>query len=79
MAYLSFLRPEDSMAGSDCNRHAFWPDVLVASEEMVRLWLRRFEIVSFNEHRKSGIAVNGAHHDWHIYSVVARKDFNESV
>lgn len=69
----SFLGPEDTMAGPDYDRDAFWPDVLVADEATVRSWLEQFEIVSFNEHRSSGTAPGGGAHHWHIHAVVARK------
>jgi len=69
----SFLGPEDTMAGPDYDRDAFWPEVLVASEDKVKLWLEDFEIVSFTEHRTSGQTVNGTPHQWHIFSVVAQK------
>lgn len=70
----SFLGPDDTMAGPEYDRKAFWPDVLVANEELLRSWLQPFEIVSFNEHRKHGTAPGGGNHQWHIYSVVARKE-----
>lgn len=73
----SFLGPDDTMAGPDYDCKAFWPDVLVTSEDELRAWLQPFEILTFTEHRKSGIAPGGNHHEWHIYSVVARKVFNE--
>lgn len=70
----SFLGPDDTMAHPRYSREAFWPDVLVANETRVRTWLESLEIVSFTEHKKSGKAPGGRHHDWHIYSVVARKN-----
>lgn len=73
----SFLGQDDTMAGPGYDREAFWPEVLVTSEEELRSWLTSFEIASFTEHRKSGIAPGGNHHQWHIYSVVARKVFNQ--
>ncbi|WP_295873046.1 class I SAM-dependent methyltransferase [uncultured Zhongshania sp.] len=75
----SFLGPEDTMAGTGFDREAFWPNVLVASEYKVKEWLKPFEVVSFIEHRKSGAAPGGSHHHWHIYSVVARKEFNNAI
>ena len=69
----SFLGPEDTMAGPEYDRRAFWPNVLVAREHQIREWLRPFEILSFTEHKKSGTAPGGSTHRWHIYSVVARK------
>lgn len=75
----SFLGPEDTMAGAEYDRDAFWPDVLVAREYMVKEWLEPFEIISFNEYRKSGAAPGGGSHRWHIYSVVARKRINKGM
>lgn len=75
----SFLGPEDTMAGPGYDRAAFWPNVLVASEHMVKEWLRPFEIISFTEHRKSGTAPGGNCHNWHIYSAVGRKEFNKAM
>lgn len=69
----SFLGSDDSMAGPEYDRKAFWPNVLVATEERLKSWLKSFEIVSFKEHRKNGTAPGGGNHQWHIYSVVARK------
>ena len=70
----SFLGPEDTMAGSDCKREALWPEVLVVSEEQVRYWLNGFDIISFIEHRTSREAMDGKPHQWHVFSVVARKE-----
>lgn len=70
----SFLGCDDTMAGPDYDRSAFWPDVLVADEAQVRSWFAGFDVISFREHRTSGVTVNGTSHDWHIFSVVARKD-----
>ncbi len=70
----SFLGPDDTMAGPEYDRRAFWPNVLVATEELLKSWLKSFEIVSFKEHRQKGTAPGGGDHQWHIYSVVARKE-----
>lgn len=75
----SFLGPEDTMAGSGYDRGAFWPNVLVANERTVKAWLKSFEVVSFTEHKKSGKAPGGGDHQWHIYSVVARKESDNSM
>ncbi len=69
----SFLDPEDTMAGSDYKREAFWSEVLVVSEEKIRCWLNGFDIISFTEHRTTGESVDGKPHQWHVFSVVARK------
>jgi len=75
----SFLGPDDTMAGPGYDRKSFWPNVFVVNEDMLRSWLNSFEIVSFSEHRKSGPAPGGNHHRWHIFSVVARKEFDNSM
>ena len=75
----SFLGPEDTMASPEYDRSSFWPNIFVAREHMVKEWLKSFEIISFNEHRKSGTAPGGGNHNWHIYSVVARKEFNKAM
>lgn len=71
----SFLGPEDTMAGPDYDKEAFWPDILVTSEERIRLWFKSFEIVSLKEHSSSGAAFNGKAHHWNIYTVLAKKKF----
>ena len=69
----SFLGPEDTMAGPDYNKDAWWPDVLILNETQVRARFVDFEIVSFTEHKLSGTTPDGTPHDWHIYAVVAQK------
>lgn len=70
----SFLGPEDTMAGPNYKKKVYWPDVLVCSEGKIRHGLQGFEIESFTEHRSSGVAPDGDPHQWHVFSVVARKD-----
>ena len=72
----SFLGPEDTMAGPKYNKEAYWPDVLVASEEKIMQWLKGFKVESFNEHRSSGKTPDGELYQWHIFSVVAKKESN---
>ncbi len=72
----SFLGPEDTMAGPNYKKDAYWPDVLVASNEKVNRWLSGFKIMSFTEHKFSGVASDGDPHHWHIFSVVAQKESN---
>lgn len=69
----SFLGSEDTMAGPYYDKDVYWPDILVVSEEQVRYWLRSFKIESFTEHKTSGKTPDGEPHQWHIFSVVARK------
>lgn len=70
----SFLGPEDTMSGSHYDKESYWSDVLVLSEEKVKGLFHNYKIVSFTEHRMSGIASDGEPHDWHIFSVVAKKE-----
>lgn len=69
----SFLGVEDTMAGPDYDREAFWPETLTTNEQQIRSWLKGFDVVSFTEHKTSGTTVNGTPHQWHLYSVVAQK------
>ncbi len=76
----SFLGEEDTMAGPDYDKKAYWPEVVVASEKNIRHWLRHFSIESFSEYKTSGETPSGEAHQWHIYSVVAKKvlDFSHN-
>jgi len=69
----SFLGPEDTMAGADYDKAAYWPDVLVLSEAQVKHVFKAYEIESFIEHRSSGHTPDGKAHQWHIFSVVAKR------
>ncbi len=69
----SFLGEEDTMAGPHYKPDYFWPEVAVFEEEGVRAIFANDEILRFNIHKSSGITPQGEPHDWHIYSVVARK------
>lgn len=69
----SFLGPEDTMASDDYDGQAFWKDVLVFDEKKVRRLFGGYEIVRFAEHKTSGLTPQGVLHDWHIFSVVAKK------
>ncbi|MDN3652523.1 class I SAM-dependent methyltransferase [Thalassotalea ponticola] len=69
----SFLGPEDTMAGPDYNKESYWPDVLVLTEEQVKKLFSNYKIESFSEHRTSGKTPDGEPHQWHIFSVVAKK------
>ena len=70
----SFLGPEDTMAGPNYNKESYWPDILVMSEEQVKSLFKGFSIASFTEHRTSGRTPDGKLHQWHIFSVVAKKE-----
>jgi hypothetical protein len=69
----SFLGPLDSMAGPTYDKTAFWPDVTVFSAMEVKALFEGFVIRRFTEHKTSGNAPQGTPHDWHIFSVVAKK------
>ena len=69
----SFLGPKDTMASQDYDREAFWPDVLVVSEERIKEKLLGYEILKWAEHDFSGETQQGIPHHWHIFSVVAKK------
>ena len=69
----SFLGPEDTMAGADYNRLAFWPDTSVFEESQVRSLFDNYKICRFTEHKSTGISPLGVSQDWHIFSVVAKK------
>jgi len=73
----SFLGPEDTMASPSYDQEAYWLDVLVLTEGQVKQCFSGFKVVSFTEHKISGVAPGGESHDWHIYSVVAKKESNE--
>ena len=69
----SFLGPEDTMAGPVNNKSTFWPDTSFFYEKEVKADFKNYDICRFTEHKTSGKTPQGIPHDWHIYSVVARK------
>ena len=69
----SFLGAQDTMAGPEFDRQAYWPEVLVTEEAQIRQWFEQFNIIGLKENRASGTAPDGRAHNWHIYSVVAKK------
>lgn len=69
----SFLGANDTTAGPNYDKEAFWPHVLVFDEESLRTKFSKFEILRFTEHNVSGATPQGIPHQWHIYSVVAKK------
>ena len=73
----SFLGPEDTMASESYDKSAIWPDVLVLTEGQVKESFSGYNMVSFKEHKVSGVAPGGKPHDWHIYSVIAKKKSNK--
>lgn len=69
----SFLGPEDTMSSAQYKAVDYWPDVCVLAEDEVRALFSGYEILRFTEHKSSGVTPSGEPHDWHIFSVVARK------
>lgn len=69
----SFLGPNDSMASANFNRDQFWPDVLIISDDELRLMFSQFEILKFTEHNVIGNTPSGEPNQWHIFAVVLRK------
>jgi SAM-dependent methyltransferase len=69
----SFLGPNDTMAGPDYDKEAFWPDVLVFNEDELKSKFRQFEIATWDELETSGKTAQGEPHHWHIFSVIAKK------
>jgi len=61
------------MASPNFNRDAYWPNILVFEESELRSKLKEFEIIKFTEHNVIGETPKGTPHQWHIYSVVAKK------
>ena len=69
----SFVGPNDSMASPDYAEKAYWPNVLVFKKKTLRSKFNEFEILKFTEHNVSGHTPEGLAHEWHVFSVVARK------
>jgi SAM-dependent methyltransferase len=69
----SFLGPNDTMASLDFDRDAYLPDVMVFEEGELRSKLKEFEVIRFTEHNVTGETPKDIPHQWHIYSVVAKK------
>jgi len=69
----SFLGTQDTMAGPKYSAADYWPDVSAFEEEQVKALFESFEILRFTTHKSSGLTPTGDQHDWHIFSVVAKK------
>ncbi len=71
----SFLGPEDTMAGPDFDREAYWPDILVLDEQAVKSLFNSFEIVTLNEHRRIFLNISAKSHrrSWLQKPVVCAK------
>lgn len=74
----SFLGPNDTMAGPDFDRDAYWSDILVFQEDELRSKFNQFDVIRFTEHEQAGETFTGEHHQWHIYSLVAKKLTSEN-
>lgn len=74
----SFLGSKDTMAGPSYDKSAYWSNILTFEEEDLWSKLKEFEILKFTEHNVAGKTAQGLPHQWHIYSVVAKKS-NEKV
>ena len=69
----SFLGVEDTMASSEYNSDDFWPEVSAFEEADVKLLFSNYQVLRFTVHMSSGVTPTGEAHDWHIFSVVAKK------
>jgi len=50
----SFLGPNDTMAGPDYDKAAFWPEVIYFTADEVRKHFIGFDVVKWTEHEMSG-------------------------
>jgi hypothetical protein len=64
------------MAGPDYVADDYWPNVAVFDEHEIKSYFNAYDILRFNVHKSSGFTPTGEPHNWHIYSVVARKSNN---
>lgn len=70
----SFLGAEDTMASANYDKDDYWPNILVLNEAKIKaLFDYNFEVLRFNEHKSSGCGPNGKPHNWHVFTVVAKK------
>ena len=69
----SFLGPLDTMASPDHSKESLWPNSLVFDEKEVLSLFGNYDICDITEHKISGKTDQGIPHDWHIFSVVAKK------
>ena len=75
----SFPETEDTMTGQEYNPQDFWPEMAVLEEEEVRVLFSPDEILRFNTHKSAGTAPGGGQHNWHIFSVTAKKSRSSGV
>lgn len=69
----SFLGSEDTMTSREYDKSVWWPHVLVLDEKQIKMKFNSFLIKCFTEHRESVETPQGVPHEWHIFSVVAKK------
>ena len=69
----SFLGPNDTMASAEYDKEAFWPEVSIFTEDKLRAIFADFKIERWQEHQISGQTAQGVDHNWHIFSVIAKK------
>ncbi|MCG8612571.1 MAG: class I SAM-dependent methyltransferase [Pseudomonadales bacterium] len=70
----SFLGPEDTMASPNNSNETLWSEVRVSTPKQVEEILNGFETINFTEYRTTDESMGGETHDWHIFSVIARKE-----
>ena len=69
----SFLGPQDTMTSPDYVTTVYWPATSIFTENEVREIFKDYQICRFTEYKTSGKTPQGIPHNWHIFSVVARK------
>ncbi|MFN2135631.1 MAG: class I SAM-dependent methyltransferase [Candidatus Promineifilaceae bacterium] len=75
----SFLGPEDTMASPNNKNEALWSEVWVSTQKQVSEMLKGFDTINLTEYRTTGESIGGETHDWHIFSVVARKETTQGA
>lgn len=70
------MSPEPSPNNTN---EALWSEVWVSTQKQVRETLNGFETINFTEYRTTGGSIGGETHDWHMFSVVARKEAMQST
>ena len=69
----SFPGPYDTMANLSDSSKSFWSNGRVFNEHELRAILKNYKICRFTEHKSSGETSQGIPHNWHLFSVIARK------
>ncbi|MCF6324097.1 MAG: methyltransferase domain-containing protein [Gammaproteobacteria bacterium] len=70
----SFLGTDDTMAKPGFSKQNLWKNIMIFNEKQVKNIFKNYEICIFTEHKLSGKTSQGTPHDWHIFSVIARKE-----